>query len=288
MPWVTVAVTITVAIIIVTVLRPFSGRPLMTHPSSTTSPITTTTVEFTYTPANFLESPITQSRSDYDLEVSEGSAKATLAAVQDPVPDELIAAIRAHVDSILGARQLLTHQPYELDERPRTAQIKSDGNRNVSLHMGVNTLIVEGYAPDRVVKDATGNVIQDTRAERIVEHQAFITRFSEAAMKDPLVGELRKSYTAAVNDPSNELIHLYEIREALKKRYGNDERAARQGLGMTTAEWKVLGRLGDAVPIKQSRHRGAYVGALRPATQEELRDARAAARRLIEAFLRTL
>ncbi len=213
--------------------------------------------------------------------------KAALAAVQDPVPDALIAAIRSHAESILGARQLLTHQPYKLDERPRTAQIKSDGNRNVSLHMGVNTLIVEGHAPDRVVKDATGKVIQDTRAERIVEHQAFITWFSEAAMKDPLVGELQKSYTAAVNDPSDELIHLYEIREALKKRYGN-ERAARQQLGVTTGEWKVLGKLGDAVPIKQSRHRGAHVGTLRPARPEELREARAAAGRLIEAFLRTL
>jgi hypothetical protein len=48
------------------------------------------------------------------------------------VPSALIAAMRLHVESIIGARQLLIHEPYMLDENPRTVQVGSDGNRNVS------------------------------------------------------------------------------------------------------------------------------------------------------------
>lgn len=287
MPWVTVVVTITVAITIVAVLRVFLGKPLMSNPSSATSPITATMVEFTYTPTTFLESPITQTQPDYQLEVREGAAKATLSAVQDPIPYTLIAAIRLHAESILGARQLLTHRPYKLDERPRTVQVKSDGNRNISLHTGTGALVVEGQLADEVIKDPTGKVIRDTRAERIAEHERSIKRMADAATKDALLGELMSSYRAAVDDPDNEMVHLYEIRDALKNHF-RGEKPAQQAVGVSATKWERLGTLANVDPLEQSRHRGLHASGRRPATAGELQEARSIAVMLIEGFAKTL
>jgi hypothetical protein len=255
----------------------------MTNPSSATSPITATTVEFTYTPKTFLESPITQSRPDYELEVKDGAAKATLSAVQNPVPGALIAAIRSNVESILGARQLLTHRPFKLAAHPHTVQERSDGTRNFSLHVGSGALIVEGHAADYVVKDAAGKIIRDTRAERIAEDKRSIIAMSDAASRNPLVGELLNSFSAAMSDPADEMVHLYEIRDALKKHYGG-ETAARQKLQITKRQWQELGEIANDRPVDQSRHRGDHISGRRPATASELDVARRAARRLIEAF----
>ena len=39
---------------------------------------------------------------------------------------------------------------------------------------------------------------------------------------------LLKSYNAAVSDLANELVHLYEIRDAVRKHYSNDDAEARK------------------------------------------------------------
>jgi hypothetical protein len=260
-------------------------NPLQPNPPA--NPITATTVEFTYTPATFLESPITQSRPDYQLEVSEGSAKATLAAVQDPVPDALIAAIRSHAESILGARQLLTHRPYKLDERPRTVQARSDGTSNVGLHLGTGALILEGHAPDIVVTDPTGKVLRDTRSERIADQERSINTMADAAGRDALLRELMDSYRAAVDDPDNEMLHLYEIRDALQKHFGGKEQAQR-AVGVSGTKWGRLGILANVDPIEQSRHRGFHPSGRRPATAKELEEARSIAVKLIEGFAKTV
>jgi hypothetical protein len=91
------------------------------------------------------------------------------------------------------------------------------------------------------------------------------------------------SYRAAVDDPSDEMVHLYEIRDALRNHYGNEAEAMSQ-LGVTKREWQELGDIANVRPVQQSRHRGDHVAGRQPATTAELETARRAARRLIEAF----
>lgn len=86
-----------------------------------------------------------------------------------------------------------------------------------------------------------------------------------------------------MNNPRNELVHLYEIRDALAKRFGG-EKGARSALGITRAQWSELGRLADAEPILQGRHSGAHFGSLRDATAAELSSAREIGRGMIEAY----
>ena len=96
-----------------------------------------------------------------------------------------------------------------------------------------------------------------------------------------------KSYNASVNDPNNELVHLYEIRETLSKKFGG-ETVTREALGISRNEWSRLGQLANKEPLKQGRHRGKDVGQLRDATEGELKEARTIARALIEAYLKYL
>jgi len=77
---------------------------------------------------------------------------------------------------------------------------------------------------------------------------------------------------------------LYEIREALSAALGGDA-LARQALDILDADWRTLGRLANSEPIRQGRHRGSHIGALRDATEGELREARRIARSLIEGYL---
>jgi hypothetical protein len=91
------------------------------------------------------------------------------------------------------------------------------------------------------------------------------------------------SYKAAVDDPANELVHLYEIRDALAGHYGGDA-AARAKLGISEKEWKRLGILANDAPLKEGRHRGRHSKKLRHATAAELDEARKIARGWITAF----
>ena len=96
-----------------------------------------------------------------------------------------------------------------------------------------------------------------------------------------------KSYGDAVNDPGNELVHLYQIRDSIAKQFGGESRA-RNVLGISQRQWSRLGKLANDEPLKQGRHRGKNPGALRDATEEELREARSIARELVEAYLNHL
>jgi hypothetical protein len=86
-----------------------------------------------------------------------------------------------------------------------------------------------------------------------------------------------------VADPDNELVHLYEIRDAAAKHYGG-KAPALKALGIPQAEWNELDRLANAEPLREGRHRGKHNPGLRKATKEERTQARAIARSIIRAF----
>ena len=102
--------------------------------------------------------------------------------------------------------------------------------------------------------------------------------------KDWCVAFLLNSYTEAVNDPDNELVHLYEIRDAIAKKFGGGS-AAVKALKITESQWSRLGQLANDEPLKQGRHRGKNLGVLRDATEWELKEGRDIARNLVEAYL---
>jgi hypothetical protein len=94
------------------------------------------------------------------------------------------------------------------------------------------------------------------------------------------------SYSRAVSDPRNELIYLYEIREALSKKYGGEAKAI-VALGISKNRWKRLGILANVEPLEEGRHRGKDE-IRRAASSQEIQEARNITRELIESYVRTL
>jgi hypothetical protein len=138
---------------------------------------------------------------------------------------------------------------------------------------------------DIQIIDKDGNVISDSKRDRIEKKKSLAELVATHRATDGLVASMLRSYDAAVRDSKNELVHLYEIRDALSTKFGN-ESAARSALGISSSQWSRLGQLSNDEPLWQGRHRGKTGGALRDATESELTEARAIARAMIEAYLR--
>jgi hypothetical protein len=96
---------------------------------------------------------------------------------------------------------------------------------------------------------------------------------------------LLQAYTSSINDPANELVHLYEIKESLITRFGKESNV-KKILGITDDDWKPIGKLPNDASIRQGRHRGKRQGDLRDATEDELAIVRQTAKDMILAYLR--
>jgi len=134
--------------------------------------------------------------------------------------------------------------------------------------------------------DKDGNIVQNSRRDRI-EKESSLAELVERYVENPLLTTLLDAFEAAINDPRNELVHLYEIREALQKRFHGED-SARAALGCSKKTWQKLGKLADSEPVRPGRHRGRFAGKLRDATKGELNAARDVASKLIGAYLRHL
>jgi hypothetical protein len=71
-----------------------------------------------------------------------------------------------------------------------------------------------------------------------------------AHITDLVANSILRSYSAALNDPDNELIPLYEIREALSSQFGGD-RAAQKALNFRAAI-EVGNRARKGMPLLMS------------------------------------
>lgn len=244
-----------------------------------------TELEWLYRPQDFFEAAYRHADGDRDVLIEGGRVVATLAVPQNPVDEDLEKRIGAYLAAIFLGRQMQTHRAYEL-EGPRIYQ-HANGRKNVTIRVGVAASVTSVGQPDIVLRTATGVVLRDTKTERIAEHTKLIDAVAPKATRSPALRELLTSYSRAVSDPSNELVHLYEVRDALVKYYGGEQNAC-AAMNITRSEWQRVGVLANVEPLEEGRHRGKHVAGRRGATGEELNEARSIVRRWIIAFAQTL
>jgi hypothetical protein len=240
-----------------------------------------TEIEWMYRPNDLFEAPYRWVTPDCDLLFEDGRAVATLRVPQNPIDAGLEDRIRDQIESVLLVRQLQVHRSYQI-EAPRTYQ-HAEGRKHVAIRVGSAVLTLSAGHVDVVATDSTGKVVRDTRGERIAAHESMLQSLAPAAGSSSLLRSLLQSYSRAVSDPANELVHLYEIRDALSKHFGGEEKA-RMALRISKAEWQRLGYLANAEPLEQGRHRGKHPNGRRSATQTELQEARQVVHCWIEAF----
>jgi len=244
----------------------------------------TVVLEWQFSPPDYFEESITISRKDYVMVIDSGHVKATIAsAVYDADPSMRTSLHEALNDRMHGV-QLLNHRPFELS-KPTVIRLHPDGRRDISIELtGVQATASCGVV-DVQVSDKDGNVLSDSKRDRIEKKKTLAELVSMYRAGDVLLTSLLKSYDAGVRDPDNELVHLYEIRESLSAHFGG-EASARAALSVGLSNWSRLGQLCNSEPLRQGRHRGKSVGVLRDATEGELAEARGIVRGMIEAYLR--
>ena len=249
--------------------------------------VTKTILHFQYKPIDFFEVPFQYSDPKYTMTLENGVAEIILSEPLKGVPEKLQMEIINRVRSILNGRMLSKHESFELGSISILNHF-ADGNMTTSHTIqGVASIIkLKTYPPDILLKDSTGKVIRDTKAERIAEEQLFMGLIADSADKHPLLNKLIESYKSAVSDPADELVHLFEIIDALKRHYDNKEEAIKQ-LKLPEHKWDRLHKLSNDEPLKEGRHRGSKK-TLRYATDDEISEARKIAYEMIKAFVSTL
>ena len=240
-------------------------------------------LEWTFSPADYFEVPIEIAGDDYTLTIDQGKAEARL----DSAAYERNPSVRQTLHETLNDRflgvQLLSHRAYALS-RSSMIQVHPDGRKDIFLEVEPARISVTGQRADFKISDAKGNIVADSRRDRIEKKKKLADLVSTHRPSDEILASLLRSYDAAVRDPSNEFVHLYEVREALFRQFGG-EKKTRSALGISSSDWKRFGLLCNDEPLRQGRHRGKAGGALRDATEPELAEARDIARGMIEAYL---
>jgi hypothetical protein len=232
-------------------------------------------LKWDYSPAGFFEEPIYAKIGPSDLEIDNGKVEArTPASAFDSNP-ALGDALVDQIESYFQAMQAMTHRPFQLTV-PAKIRIDEKGTQSidVALRDGLEMKSSQGTLEP-----------EDVRRARLANQKRFRDLVAIHSADETLQVMIR-AYGAAVRDPADEFIHLYEIRDTLKQRFGGEKRAlVALGDGITETSWKKLGDLANDEPVRQGRHRGLKGLSLRPAKPEELKTARDAAVDLVNAYL---
>ena len=242
---------------------------------------TKTELNWQYSPPDFFEAQYRSQTDDYTLVADGGTVLVTLLTLSDPIDAGLHKRITQDVERVFRLQQVSVHRPFTLNAAS-VYQHHSDGTKAISVSAQGGEVLCAVGKGDFNIRNASGAIVQDTKAEGIAAHTEFIDSLIPKLARSATLNALLESYNAAVSHPANELVRLFEIREKLSEHYGGDD-AMRRRLGISEKHWKRFGSLTNDLPLKEGRHCGKHSN-LRHATAVELDDARRIARGWIKTF----
>jgi hypothetical protein len=245
-----------------------------------------TRLQWSYEPSDFFEAPYNAVPHNCELKIENGQVEVTLPTSCDPLVDEpvLLRTIQGHVTDLFAIRQLQVHRKYAL----KGPAVYRPAGGTVSTAASIRSSFEATAQLDCTVRDKDGNIKFDSREHRLATNTAMLNSLVTKLPQSPLLRRLFESYSRGVSDPSDEFLHLYEIRDAIQTHFGNSD-AARRALGISKGEWNRFGGVANDSDIDQSRHRGKKgPGVGRPASPAELAEAREIAKRWIIAFSETV
>ena len=241
--------------------------------------------EWEYSPSDYFEEPFEVMRDDYTMTISPGKVAAWVASNTFAQNPEIRSEMHAFLnDRFLGV-QLMVFRPYQLSDSRRTC-VHQDGRRDVFIELKSVAAVAAGGTVDIRMTNADGTVY-DSKEERIAAKKRLAELVQLHRSSNPALAAMLTSFGNAIRDPQNELVYLYEVRDALAVELGGKSNAIAT-LGLTSAAWSRLGQLGNDEPLRQGRHRGKSGAALRDATQAELQEAREIARSMLRLYVNHL
>jgi hypothetical protein len=156
----------------------------------------------------------------YDLLIKDGRVVATLRTSCHPVVDdpEVMQTAKKDVETVFLSRGVCVHRKFTLRGGPGIHR-PSGGTITLQLpFISSTTTVFDKH--HIVILDENGNIVGDSEANRIEAEYSMLDLITSKHDQSPILRSLLNSYRRAVDDPSNELIHLYEILEALTEHFG--------------------------------------------------------------------
>ena len=241
-----------------------------------------TVLEWQYEPKSFFEEKCTIEYAGGHIAIQDGNARGEFEATFYEQGRAFRDAAHQLLTDVFLVQQIQVHTPYALTP-PSMTREHSDGRRDATGFP--ETLVVKvslGDKIDIIHKDASGNILKDTRAERLNRHLSF--RDDALKLKpDKVLQKMMRSYKAALSDRNNLFLYLYEIRDALKEELGAEGLVC-EAVGVSISDWRKFGQLSNDKPLLEGRHRGKHTG-LGPATKYEITWALEFNQRLIEGYV---
>ena len=241
--------------------------------------------DWTYTPPDYFEESFEVVRGDYIMKISPGQVEARVASNTFDQYPGIRNEIHASLNDRFLAVQLMTFRPYELSES-RRMHVHPDGRKDVFIELKGAVVVATGGTVDVRVTNADG-VVYDSKAERAAEKRKLAELVQLHRPLSQTLMAMLTSFGNAIRDPQNELVHLYEVRDALSVELGGKSNAIAT-LGLTSVAWSRLGQLSNDEPLRQGRHRGKSGAALRDATHAELEEARDIVRSMLSLYVHHL
>jgi len=233
----------------------------------------TVLLEWTYTPPNYFEEALDVSGKDYSMVIINGKVEARVDFEVYYANSSMLEELQSNLDyTFLGAK-LFTNRAHEIS-RPNKFHIHPDGRRDVFIELeGVELKIIPGNVDFRHT-DKHGNIISDSKQERIDNIKHFIELARDYGPKDKVLEIMLRSYGSAIDNRSNEFVYLYQVRDALHEKFSS-KRNVIEALNITKDQWDDLGKLCNDESLWQGRHRGKNIkGTYRDVSESELEKAR--------------
>jgi hypothetical protein len=220
------------------------------------------------------------------MTIVDGKAEARInSAVYEATPS-----MRDALGDILNGQflafQLFSHKSYDLSS-PTMIRLHSDGRKDSFLEVGSAKMEIVCGEVDFQLCDKEGIVVVDTKRDRI-EKIKGIADLVRKFQKDEILVSMLKSHNSSLRDPNNELLYLYEIRDALSRKFGGEKVVISALKTISHSDWSWFGNLCNEEPLRQGRHRGKKYCELRDATNDELSKARGIAQAMIEGYFHYL
>lgn len=241
-------------------------------------------LQWNFSPSTYFGERVDILCHDHMIKIADGKVETKVDSATYEANPSLREKLHKHLNIRFLTQQLFTHKPYKLSQ-PIKIVVHQDGRKDYFVELEPAKMVVTGGSVEFRIIDKNGNTIADSRQVKI-ETMKRLSELFIAHASDDLLFILLQSYDAAVKDPSDELVHLYEIRDALSNKFGS-EANARATLAITYSTWSRLGQLCNNEPLNQGRHRGKKASeVLRDAKENELAEARDIVRTMIDAYIR--
>ena len=243
----------------------------------------TVEIQWAYTPVDFFDEKIDRDCGEYTVEIDGGLITARMSADFYKPGLDFRRALTEELNNYFLLWQLDRRKTFEIRDGS-VVRIHPNGTRDISIVVSSVVCVSEVGTPNLITTDANG-VVHDARREHFEAMKKLVElRLRHAS--DRKAHRMLESHAGSISTPGEELVYLYEIWDALKKKFQGPEKA-RSVLNISPETLTRFNELTCNLPLKQGRHRGKF-DTLRDATAEELVEARRIAQDMMERYLRHL